>query len=63
MFYSGFQAVLTEPLPINGHIRHNIVVHLLKIGRAVFKSFHLADDKVQWRQLVDNLMNLKLLQS
>jgi hypothetical protein len=22
--YSGFQAVLTEPLPSNGHIRHNI---------------------------------------
>jgi hypothetical protein len=26
--YSGFQAVLTEPLPSNGHIRHNIVMYL-----------------------------------
>jgi hypothetical protein len=24
--YSGFQAVLTEPLPSNGRIRHNIVL-------------------------------------
>jgi hypothetical protein len=23
LHYSGFQAVLTEPLPSNGHIRHN----------------------------------------
>jgi hypothetical protein len=23
--YSGFQAVLTEPLPSNGHIRHIII--------------------------------------
>jgi hypothetical protein len=24
LHYSGFQAVLTEPLPSNGHIRHSI---------------------------------------
>jgi hypothetical protein len=25
LHYSGFQAVLAEPLPSNGHIRHNIM--------------------------------------
>jgi hypothetical protein len=24
--YSGFQAVLTEPLPSNGHIRHSLLI-------------------------------------
>jgi hypothetical protein len=29
--YSGFQAVLTEPLPSNDHIRHNTVLLYLKL--------------------------------
>jgi hypothetical protein len=33
--YSGFQAVFTEPLPSNGHIRHNI--------RVVYLFVHFVD--------------------
>jgi hypothetical protein len=35
LHYSGFQAVLTEPLPSNCHIRHSINIHKLTQQTAV----------------------------
>jgi hypothetical protein len=34
LHYSGFRAVLTEPLPSNSHIRHNIYSLKLKIANS-----------------------------
>jgi hypothetical protein len=48
--YSGFQAVFTEPLPRNGHIRHNMLLD--KSMRPNIKC-----TKLEWTQLSFALLN------